>query len=153
MGHLLLQGLHLAVFGHQIISNGFHTVLGLFHLGRNTAAAAFLTCHIVLIPADIFLVIADACLQNSNLSVNLLMRAFQHIHLNPQVLHAFTAGAKFLSQLLGGGIEIFQLLLGLLTDKAGRNIVLLCLFGILGQLFQLIHPNGNLNALKFFLQS
>ena len=80
------------------------------------------------------------------------MSTLQHTHLHTQVFHFLIAGAQDLTQVFCAGIEIFQIIPCLLADKAGGNKVLLCFLGILRELVQPIHPNGNLNALQFLFQ-
>ena len=85
--------------------------------------------------------------QDSHLTIQLLMGGLEHIDLDPK---GFQLSILFVQRLPQGfclGVELIQVVMGLLQYKGGGGIVLLCLFGGSGEPVQAVQPHGNLHAL------
>ena len=79
------------------------------------------------------------------------MGGLEHIGLDPDGVQLPVLFPQGLTQLLRLGIELVQVVVGLLEDEGCGGIVLLRLFGGGGKLVQGIQPHGHFHALELIL--
>ena len=145
---LLLEIIDTFLVFPQLPADLVNPLPGLVQLGGDTAAAALLPLQILPVPADILLIVPDGLPDDGTLAFQLLPGSFQHTHLHPEVLHLLAFLPQVASHGLCLGVEVVQLLLGLLQHKGGGIVVLLRFLCLGRELLQLVQPHSHFHALQ-----
>ena len=151
-GQLQLLFFQSLPFFIQGCFNFGNSLPGLVDLGHDAAGAVLLALEFFLNPGDVGVVVLHIAPEDSHLSVQLLVGALEHVHLQPHGFQVGIPGPETFTQFFRLAVKGIQVVMGLLQHEGSGLIVLLRLLGGCGELFQGVQPHGHFHALQFVLQ-
>ena len=148
----LLRGLHFSVQRGKLRAGLFDLPFFVRDLTGDAAAARLLVLQLLLDAGDVLLVMADIRLHECGVVFGLAAAVLQPVELLTPVIERKRLLVILQTQLLGAAVELRQLVVRLFEDKRRRGVIRLGLAGALGDLLQIVEPDGDLKPLELVLQ-
>ena len=108
--------------------------------------------QLLLDSLEVPIVVFNISLKHGHLAVQLLVDAGEHIHLHPNRFQVCVTLAQCLTQIFCPAVQGIQVVMGLLQDEGGGNVVFLGFLGGGGEALQGVQPHGYLHAFELVFQ-